>query len=147
MVYFHYPEFSRKPQLELQEALQSAVHTLPLVRQLLPDVPVAYDDDAVIPGLTLPKASGASASYYWLICCGSVFLGERTSGKLYASEDATLFPLLAKFLEATGRVWGSQVDEQSQAQRPAFTTAYDHVLLERHPQCRPETWSPPDPPT
>jgi hypothetical protein len=86
-------EALQRPLQELQEALQSAVHTLPLVRQLLPDVPVAYDDDAVIPGLTLPKASGASASYYWLICCGSVFLGERTSGKLYASEDATLFPL------------------------------------------------------
>ena len=124
MVYFHYPEFSRKPQMELKESMRMAVHTLPLVRQLLPDIPVAYDDDAYIPGLTT-TAVGAT-KFYWLICCGSVFLGEADTGKLFASEDTTLFPLLDKLLRATGRPWGS---DDAHAAAPSFSTAYGHVCV------------------
>lgn len=123
MVYFHYPEFCRKPQLELAETLRSAAHTLPLVRQLLPDVPVAYDDDATIPGLT----SSSDAGHCWLVCCGSIFLLHCASGKIYASADATLFPLLHRLLEDTGREWGCADAEDQRAD--AMSTGYDHVRL------------------
>ena len=52
MIYFHYPRFCRKPQLELHEIPNSALHMLPLILQLLPDIPIVYDDDSYIPGLT-----------------------------------------------------------------------------------------------
>ena len=104
-----------------------AVHTLPLVRQLLPDIPVSYDDDADIPGLTWPSTS-PKAKFYWLVCCGSVFLGEVATGKLFASEDTTLFPLLDKLLRDTGRPWGTD-DAHASSQQTSFSTAYSHVCV------------------
>lgn len=51
VIYFHYPRFCRQPQLSLAEIPQSNIHLLPLASQLLPDVPIFYDDDTYIPGL------------------------------------------------------------------------------------------------
>jgi len=51
VIYFHYPRFCRQPQLSLKEIPNSNIHLLPLVSQLLPDIPIFYDDDTYIPGL------------------------------------------------------------------------------------------------
>ena len=70
VVYFHYPQYQQQAQVPLELALECAVHTLPMVMQLMPDVLVVYDDDDVLPGLTL----GAAAPFTWLVSCASVFL-------------------------------------------------------------------------
>jgi hypothetical protein len=51
VIYFHYPRFCRQPQLNLKEIAESNIHLLPLVSQMLPDIPIFYDDDTYIPGL------------------------------------------------------------------------------------------------
>ena len=76
VVYFHYPRFSRKPHFELRKIPEAALHMLPLITQLLPDVPVVYDDDSFVPGLMAPGAATgkaaalAAAPWVWLVCCG-----------------------------------------------------------------------------
>ena len=50
VVFFHYPQFQRRAQAPLQQALLCAINTLPIVLQLLPEIPIVYDDDDAIPG-------------------------------------------------------------------------------------------------
>ena len=45
VVFFHYPQFQRQPQASLALSLCSALHTLPIALQLLPTLPVVYDDE------------------------------------------------------------------------------------------------------
>ena len=72
VVYFHYPRFSRKPHFELKKIPAAALHMLPIVTQLLPDIPVVYDDDSFVPGLMNVAGSKAlaKAPWAWLVCCG-----------------------------------------------------------------------------
>ena len=78
VVYFHYPRFSRKPHFELKKIPSAALHMLPLITQLLPDIPVVYDDDSFVPGLmasglaSSKAAALAKAPWAWLVCCGVV---------------------------------------------------------------------------
>lgn len=55
VIYFHYPRFCRQPQLPLKDIPGSNIHLLPLLLQLIPDIPVFYDDDTYILGLTHPR--------------------------------------------------------------------------------------------
>jgi hypothetical protein len=77
VVYFHYPRFSRKPHFELKKIPSAALHMLPLITQLLPDIPVVYDDDSFVPGLmdgrlaSSKAAALAKAPWAWLVCCGT----------------------------------------------------------------------------
>ena len=52
VVYFHYPQYHRQPQLPIADIPDNAINCLPLLTQLLPQIPVVYDDDNVIPGKT-----------------------------------------------------------------------------------------------
>ena len=52
VVYFHYPQYQRQPQLPLEEMVEAPINCLAAVVQLFPDIPVVYDDDDVVPGLT-----------------------------------------------------------------------------------------------
>jgi hypothetical protein len=53
VVYFHNPKFARQPQLPtVKEIAATAIHTLPLMTELFPDMAVYYDDDPMIPALT-----------------------------------------------------------------------------------------------
>jgi hypothetical protein len=51
VIYFHYPKFSRQPQLSLKDIPYSNIHLLALLTQLIPDISIFYDDDTNIPGL------------------------------------------------------------------------------------------------
>ncbi len=55
VIYFHYPKYCRQPQIPLCDIPNSNMHLLPLLSQLIPDIPVFYDDDTNIPGLTDPS--------------------------------------------------------------------------------------------
>lgn len=52
VIYFHYPRYCRQPQLPLNDIPNSNLHLLPLISQMIPDIPVYYDDDTYIPGIT-----------------------------------------------------------------------------------------------
>ena len=104
MVYFHYPKFARTGQLELHDICKSSIHSLPLITQLLPDVPIAYDDDSCIPGLTTTTTGAPPPRFCWLVACGTVFLLEPAAKAIWASSDGGLIPMLIRILKATGRM-------------------------------------------
>jgi len=59
VIYFHFPKFARQPQRPLADIPNHSMNLLPLIHELVPDIPVTYDDDSLRP-----------AGYSWLICCG-----------------------------------------------------------------------------
>lgn len=126
VVYFHYPDFARKPQPPLEHIPKSAIHTLPLILQLLPDIPVAYDDDTEIAGLT--TAAEATTKWQWLVCCGAIFLASQEERRVYASADSTLLPLVDLLLTKTGRTFVVE-NEQANPLPKLASTAYSHVSL------------------
>ena len=105
VIYYHFPKFARQPQKPLNEMPYSTMHLLPIVRELLPDIPIMYDDDSRIMGLT----EDASEDHMgWLVSCGTVFL---VHGKcIYGSE--TLLDIVLFFLEKTGRKLVVEDDEE-----------------------------------
>lgn len=84
---------------------------LPLILQLLPDIPIVYDDDSYIPGLTDKKTGQSQTAdstparndikWAWLVCCGAFFLVDVAQRHIYASED--IAELIAHFLWTSGR--------------------------------------------
>jgi hypothetical protein len=94
VVYFHHPRFCRGAQLDLARIPSSPLHMVPLVMQLLPEIALAYDDDAHVPGLTPSRrtannnsagAAGASAG------ASAAANGDGASGGAAAAngDDAT----------------------------------------------------------
>lgn len=109
VIYFHYPKYSRQPQLALKDIPYSNMHLLALLTQLIPDISIWYDDDTNIPGLCaceeskvaceekevklesllllLPKrnfekdqkSDKTSIKWYWLVSCGEIFLLKMIS--------------------------------------------------------------------
>ena len=109
VVYFHYPQYHRQPQLPLADIPDSAVNCLPLLTQMLPHISVVYDDDDDIPGLTYldtVSTTKKATKFVWLVSCASVFLvearGEGKKGRILASPDGGLIPLIAYYLSQTG---------------------------------------------
>lgn len=99
VIYFHYPRFCRQSQTPLKDIPYSNIHLLPLLTQLIPDIPVYYDDDSYIPGLCPPPPSKkeervsldtnlktlkiletkktheeSKIIWAWLVSCGEIFL-------------------------------------------------------------------------
>jgi len=81
---------------------------LPLISQLIPDIPISYDDDSVIPGLTTSTVEKVK-KWVWLICCSEVFLLEVEKGQIWTSS--TLGGLVAYFLKVNDRRVGNDEDE------------------------------------
>lgn len=93
VVYFHYPQYSRRKQIPLSEITAHAgshISTLPLILQLFPAAPVLYEHTG---GCCLHEH--ARYEWSWLMLSGFVLLVHR-SGAIYGAEDLrTLAALLA----------------------------------------------------
>ena len=138
VIYFHFPKFCRQPQMALVDiGGHTTMNLFPLIRELLPDIPVCYDDDSKIPGLT--TASGANdekeeAYYIWLISCGTVFLVEVATGRVYGGGD-NLTDLVYFLLKTTKRTVLAQEedrDEESKRRKRLMAecfTEHGHVLM------------------
>lgn len=144
VIYFHYPKFCRQPQLSLSEIPHSNIHLLPLVMQLIPDIPVFYDDDTYIPGLN-PKflksqvtlksgventtiISSDTIRWAWIVSCGEIFLiryhrqyeedeeelSEPPLIEIFLSENRSLINLIAFFLKCTDRKIGDEMLDGSE---------------------------------
>jgi hypothetical protein len=111
VIYFHFPKFCRQPQMALVDIGGHTIMNLfPLIKELLPDIPVCYDDDSKIPGLT-QSDDEEEVSYIWLISCGTVFLVEVATGRIYGGGD-DLTDLVYFLLKATKRTVLAQEDEE-----------------------------------
>ena len=132
VVYFHNPRFCRQPQLELARIPSSPMHMLPLIMQLLPEIPLCYDDDTDLPGLTGETPPG----WTWLAACGRFFLLDAAGVLLWAPELATL---VAHYLQATGTSIsaadvghdGDDAPTAAAVSAAAASTAFGHVQLLR----------------
>lgn len=129
VIYFHYPRFCRQPQTSLKEISSMSMHyMLPLVTELFPDIPIFYEDDSSIPGITtLLSCSTQKSEWIWLVCCGAVFLVKVNEGIIYTSEQG-LSGLLAFFLKMTGRAITS-VEEDTTSFQHDINTPYGHLQL------------------
>ena len=133
VVFFHYPEYQRQSQLPLRLVVDNALNCLPLLTQLMPAVPVIYDDDDYIPG----KSVGSSVKdvpFAWLISCASIFLIEviKETGvcNILASPDATLLPLLNYMVQKTGQNITACSDNGVQVRAKQIElAAHSHVEL------------------
>jgi len=130
VIYYHYPKYARQPQKTLQEMPYSTMHLLPLIRELLPDIPVMFDDDSQILGLTTSEATEANRMG-WLVSCGTVFLVEGAT--IYRSD--TLLDMVCFFLEKTGRqLVVEQQEDKRLKRRKVFDPSqseHGHVQLLR----------------
>ena len=125
---------------------------MPLALQLMPDIPIVFDDDSVIPGLTsddliLSRTTATASSslknckFCWLVACGTAFLMQaQEPRRVLASSDNTLIPLMRYVLQATGRLHADgvtvsaggdddPVTRAAQARKAAPVTAHGHVYL------------------
>lgn len=127
VVYFHYPRFSRKPHHDLRDIPDAPLHMLPLITQLIPDVPIAYDDDSHIPGMMLEESEG-DKPWVWLVCCGAFFLIDVRARRLFSSP--LLAPLVAHFLRSTERSLSAAETEQGASHGKGEASApHAHVVL------------------
>ena len=136
VVYFHYPQYHRQAQLSLGDIPDSAINCLPLLTQILPQVPVVYDDDDVIPGLTwYSVVPNDPPKFAWLVSCATVFLVEidyeRKCSRIMASPDAGLVPLIAHFISVTGS--SLSVASGNVRVRKINMASHSHVELSQMP--------------
>ena len=133
VVFFHYPEYQRQAQLPLKLVVDNALNCLPLLTQLMPEVPVVYDDDDYIPGKS-ELAKNKFVPFAWLISCASIFLVEVVKDtnecNILASPDATLLPLLHYMVQRTGQNITACSDTGVQVRaRQVELAAHSHVEL------------------
>jgi hypothetical protein len=113
VVYFHYPRFCRQPQLPLKSIPDSPNHMLPLISQLIPDIPIVYEDDSRVPGLTIGcmEVDEEQVKWAWLICCSEVFLIHSEKSLVLTSRQHSLASLVVYFLNENERRVGEEEDE------------------------------------
>ena len=137
VVFFHYPQFQRQAQVSLRLALDSALHTLPIVAQLLPEIPIVYDDEDIIPGIfSAGPRPKSGIALYWLVSCASVLLVDAMDDRTHilASPDATLIPLIAYVTSRTRK--SLRVDAGGANKRARIDmTAHSHVKLMSDMEC------------
>jgi hypothetical protein len=137
VVYFHYPRFCRQPQLQLKLISDSPHHMLPLISQLIPDIPIVYEDDSRVPGLTVGcvEVEDEQFKWAWLICCSEVFLIHSEKQLVLAAREHSLASLVVYFLNENDRRVGEEEeddDDNDPTSRGAAGepfTAHGHLRL------------------
>ena len=91
-VYFHNPGFERLPRLPMADRDAPAIHVLPSLCQLFPEVPVRFEEDAFDPT--------RDAGWYWVIASGRIYL-VGPGPRVFYSPDARA--MLREYMAATRR--------------------------------------------
>lgn len=126
VVYMHHPRFGRKPQAELAAIPSSPLHMLPLITQLIPQIPIVYDDDTCVPGLTPSRPK--EPAWTWLVACGGFFLVDVQAGIVFGHER--LGALVAHYLRATqASIGASEGGTQHHSGSNHNNTPFNHVQL------------------
>jgi hypothetical protein len=142
VIYFHYPRFCRQPQISIDEIPSSSMHMLPLIAQIMPDIPIFYDDDSYIPGLNIHKVENNETKepkWAWLISCSEIFLLEmlnvekKVKAQIYVSKNKCLTDLIYIIIKQTGRKIGDEaIDTEGVSailKNGVSLTAHGHVEL------------------
>lgn len=91
-VYFHNPGFERIARRPLDDPESPAIHVLPSLCQLHPEVPVRFEEDCFDPT--------RDAGWYWLVVSGRVYL-VGPGPRVFYSPDARA--LLSEYLASLAR--------------------------------------------
>jgi hypothetical protein len=89
-VYFHNPGFERLARLPMADRAAPAIHVLPSLCQLFPELPVRFEEDAFDPT--------RDAGWYWVIVSGRVYL-VGSGPRVFYSTDARA--MLREYVLAT----------------------------------------------
>jgi hypothetical protein len=131
VVFYHHERYQRKAQIELAKIPDEPMHMLPLISQLLPELALVYDDDD---GAPLPKSG---ADWAWLVCCGAIFLVQRTPAGYEIWSSPKLGPLVSYYLQTTGKsILGVSDEDDEEEEAPAaaaaaaaVVTSSSHIVL------------------
>jgi len=93
-VYFHNPEFTRVQRALWSDEDAPAVHMLPSLCQLYPEVPVRFEEECLNP----TKSDG----WYWLIVAGRVYLVSPEPKVLYSKNAKLMLTYYLRNRQDTG---------------------------------------------
>ena len=90
-VYFHFPSYERKSQLDLETLREGchAVNLLSCVREMYPEINLCYEDDTPKPG-----------AWNWMLMGKRVYLLDANRDRVFYSPN--LFRLMEAYLGSTG---------------------------------------------
>jgi hypothetical protein len=88
-VYFHFPAYERKPQLDLNTLREGChpVHLLSAVREMYPEIHLCYEDDT-------PK----TGAWNWMLMGKRVYLLDMAQSRVFYSPS--LFRLMETYLDS-----------------------------------------------
>jgi len=90
-VYFHNPLFTRVMRRPLDDPDQPAIHVLPSLCQIYPEVPVRFEEECI----DVTKDNG----WYWLLVSGRVYLVAPGPLVLYADDARDLMGVYVEWVE------------------------------------------------
>lgn len=85
VVYFHYPDYVRSPQMDVTEIGKYAMNSLPCIGCIVPQLRVLYDDENGMPLGNVPPSE-----WFWLVSLGTVYLWDGKQRKLLKSSGASV---------------------------------------------------------
>lgn len=86
VVYFHNSQYTRTPRHPLADVANApAVHVLPAIQELFPEIPIRFEEDRFDPN--------RPGGWYWLLLAGRVYLVSPDPTVYYAENVADLLKL------------------------------------------------------
>lgn len=90
-VFFHNPVFTRIVRRPLEDEEAPAIHTLPSVFQIYPEIPVRFEEENV----DVTRDNG----WYWLLVSGRIYLITPGPHIVYAEDARDMIGVYVKWLE------------------------------------------------
>ena len=89
VVYFHFPSYERKPQLDLSALRRHPVHALAPLREMYPEIALCYEDETL-------------CRWSWVLMGQRVYLTSADRQEVFHSANGDLIPLVQVFLKRRG---------------------------------------------
>ena len=93
VVYFHYPDYVRAPQVSIDVMQNNAMNSLPCLMNIIPQLRVMYDDEPWLPFGLLD-----SSEWLWIVSVRRVYLWDGNQNRLLASTGNGIMDLAAYYL-------------------------------------------------
>jgi hypothetical protein len=86
VIYFHYPDYVRSPQVSIDQMSENAMNSLSCLVNIIPQLRVMYDDDP-----WLPFGLADASEWVWIVSVKRVYLWDGKQKKLLASTGSCFF--------------------------------------------------------
>jgi hypothetical protein len=88
VVYFHYPDYVRSPQVSLDQMREHGMNSLSCIMNIIPQLRVMYDDEPWLPFGLLD-----ANEWVWIVSNKQIYLWDGRSRRLLGSSGARLLVL------------------------------------------------------